>query len=121
MRRHPPAALDLFLVQRASPVRRRLLSHPRERPREVDRGRPRACEDSLGFEEIVSAHCGERETVGGRDSDRRRSTHGHVPDRVGDLGRRRAAQIDDLVGQASLVEEDDRRAVLLEANDLLGV
>jgi hypothetical protein len=33
----------------------------------------------------------------------------------------RAAHVDDLVRQPPLVEEDDRRAVLLEANDLLGV
>jgi hypothetical protein len=44
-----------------------------------------------------------------------------VADRVGHVRRGRAAHVDDLVRQPPLVEEDDRRAVLLEANDLLGV
>ena len=49
------------------------------------------------------------------------AAHGHVPDRVGDLGGRLAAQLDDLVRQPALVKEDDRQAVLLQPHDLLGV
>ncbi len=71
--------------------------------------------------EIVSAQRGEREPVGSRDPDRRRASHGHVPDRNGDLRRRRAAHLDDLVRQPALVEEDDCGAVVFEANDLLGL
>jgi hypothetical protein len=42
-------------------------------------------------------------------------------DRVGHVRRGRAAHVDDFVRQPTLIEEDDRRAVFLEANDLLGV
>jgi hypothetical protein len=118
---HPPAALDLLRVERARPLGRRLLPHPGERPREIDRRRPRAREDTLGLGEIVPAQGSEHEPVCGRDSDRRRATHGHAADRVGHVRRGRAAHVDDLVRQPALIEEDDRRAVLLQPNDLLGV
>ena len=41
VRGHPPAALDLLVVERARPLGRRVIAHLGERPRKVDRGRPR--------------------------------------------------------------------------------
>ena len=53
----------------------------------------------LGFGEVVVAQRGEREPVRSRDADRRRAAHDHVPDRVGHLRSRRAANVDDFVRQ----------------------
>ena len=60
----------------------------------------------------------ERVAVGGRDADRRRAADASVADRVRDLRRRAALELDLLVGKPPLVEEDD--AVRLEPDDLLG-
>jgi hypothetical protein len=60
VRRHPPAALDLLFVERARPLGRRVVAHPGERPRKVDRRGPRTRENLLGRGEVVSAQCGER-------------------------------------------------------------
>jgi hypothetical protein len=108
-------------MQPASPLRRRFVADRRKRPREVDRRRPRGCEDPLRLREILSAQGRERHSIRPSDADRGRAPHHHGPDRVRDLGRRRAAHLDDLLGEAALVEEDDRRAVLLEAHDLVGL
>ena len=119
VRGHAAAAVDLLLVERARPPGRRLVVHLGERPREVDRRRPGSRECALGLGEVVAAECRERETVRGRDADRRGAAHDHVPDRVGHLHGGLAADVDDVVRQPALVEEDDRRTVLLEADDLL--
>ncbi len=50
------------------------------------------------------------------DPDRRRSPHRQGPDRLGDVRRRAAFELDLLVWKPALVEEDD--AVLLEPQDL---
>ena len=70
MRRHPAAAVDLLAVERAGALRRRVVAHLRERPREVHRGRPRRGEHALRLGEILAAQRGEREPVRGGDADR---------------------------------------------------
>ena len=73
---------------------------------------------SYAVVEILSARRSEREPVRSRDTDRRGAADSERADRVGDLGRRRAPQLDLLFGQAPLVEHD--HGVRLEANDALG-
>ena len=58
---HAPAAVDLFLVERARALGRRVVAHLRERPRKVDRGRPGRREHALGLVEILAAQRRERE------------------------------------------------------------
>jgi len=62
---------------------------------------------------------GERVPVGGRDADRRRAAHRQRPDRLGDLGRRAALELDFLGGQPPLVEDDD--PIGLQPHDPLGL
>ena len=57
----------------------------------------------------------ERQAVRGGNADRRRAAHGQRPDRLCELRRIGAAELDHLVGQAPLVEDDDR--VVLEPDD----
>ena len=121
VRGHAAAALDLLSVQRAGALGRRVGAHLLERPEEVDRRGPRGCEVPLGGREIVAAQRGEREPVGGRDADRRRTPNSKRPNRLGDLGRRGADEVDLLVRQPPLVEDDDARRVVLQADDRVGV
>ena len=61
----------------------------------------------------MQAHGGAR-----GNPDRGSAAHGERPDRVGDVGRRLAAQLDFLVRKPALVEQDDRTG--FQTNDLLG-
>ena len=69
----------------------------------------------MGLDEVLAPRGGERETVCGGDSDRRRAAYRERPDRLGDLRRGRAAEVDLSIGQAPLVEDDD--GVVLEPDD----
>ena len=119
VRGHPPAAVDLLGVERPRPLGRRVVAHLRERPGQVDRGRARGAEHALGLGEVLAAERREREPVRRGDADRGRAAHDHRPDRLRDLGRGAAGDLDDLAGELPLVEEDDRRAGLVEPRDLL--
>ena len=112
---HPPAALDLVCVDPLGALARRVVAHRVERPAEVDRRRPRRREHLGRGVEVVPALGGERHAVGGRSADRRRAAHGEHADRLRELGGRRAAKVDLLVGQPTLVEDDD--GVVLEPDD----
>src|SRR5581483_9804366 len=92
VRGHPAAAVDLLLVERAGASRRRVVAHRGER---------------------VAAERGERHPVRGGDTDRRRTADRERLDRDDELVDRATTQLDDLVRDTTLVEEDDRRAVLL--------
>ena len=118
MRAHPPAPIDLGLVQRPRPLRRRIVAHLLERPDEVDGRRPRLGEDAVGGVEVLPALGRQCVAVRGRDPDRRSAAHRERPDRVRDLGRRLAAELDFLVRKPALVEQDDRAG--FQTNDLLG-
>ena len=112
VRAHAPAALDLVPVDLASAVgeRFRLLGrgpHLGQRPGEIDRRRSRRCQDAHRVVEVLPTLGRERVRVRGRDADRRCATDRQRPDRVRDLARRRADQLDLLVGQPPLVEQHD--------------
>ena len=115
---HPAAALDLVLVERRA---RSGVGSSRslvERPAQVDRRRARRDEDVVRRVEVLPALGCEREPVRRGDADRGSAADGERADRLGDLGRRRAPQLDLLVGQPPLVEDDHR--VRLEPDDALG-
>ena len=114
---HCAAPRDLVGVQAAGALGRRIGSHLVERPAEVDGGRPCGGEHLGRGIEVIPAGGGECEPVGGGDSDRRCAAHGERADRLGDLGRCLAAQLDRLVRQATLVDHD--HCILFEAHDAL--
>ena len=117
VRRHPAAALDLVGVQLSRVLVRRLVLHHIERPREIDRRRPRAAQHFVRRDRILAVRNGERVAVGGRDADCRRAAHDHRANGVGDLGSVAAAHLDLLERQPALVEEDD--GIVLEPDDPL--
>ena len=121
VRRHPPAAIDLLAVECPRTLRRRVVAQLRERPSEVDRGGPRREEGPLREVDVLTPKRCEREAVAGGDTDRGRAPNRHDADRLRDLVRRRARELDLLVGKPALVEEDDPRAVLLQPHDVLGL
>jgi hypothetical protein len=106
---HAPAALDLDPVDVARPLGEIAvrLSHLRHRPREIDRRGPRGDQHLRGFVEVLPVRGGERVAVRRGDADRRRAADDHRADRVRDLLRRAALDLDLLVGESPLVEEDD--------------
>jgi hypothetical protein len=116
---HRAAALDLRVMERSRALGRGIGAELVERPPQVHRGRARGDEDVVGGVEILAARRGERQPVRRGHADRGRAANGERADGVGDLGRRRAPQLDLLVGQAPLVENDD--GVRLEANDVPGL
>ena len=115
---HPPAPLDLVLVDPPRPLGGRIGPQLVERPGEVDGGGTSRGEHAVRLVEVLAPRRGERVAVRRGDADRRRAADGQRPDRRGDLGRGAALELDLLVRQAPLVEEDD--AVLLEPRDPLG-
>ena len=104
-------------MQSASPLGCRFVTHLLERPDEVHRRRPGFGQDAVGGVEILAALGRERVAVRGGDADGRRPAHGERPDRLGDLGRRLAAELELLVRKPALVEQDDRAG--LQTNDAL--
>jgi len=74
-------------------------------------------QELLRLFEIVLARNSERVAVRRRDPDRRCSADRHRANRVGNLGRRTADELDVVVRQPALVEQDN--AILLEADDPL--
>ena len=115
---HASASGDLLVVQRPCALRRRIVAERVERPAEIHGRRPRRGEHVVRRVEILSAGRSEREPVRRRDADRRCAANREGADGVGDVSRRRAPQLDLVVGQAPLVEHD--HGVRLEANDALG-
>jgi hypothetical protein len=103
---HPPATLDLVVVQCSGPLRRRVVPHPVERPDQVDGSRARTRQHLVGGIEVLRALGRQRVPVGSCDADRRRAAHSKRPNRLGDLRRRPAAKLDLLVWKPTLVEED---------------
>jgi hypothetical protein len=104
-------------VQSASPFGGRFITDLIECPDEVDRCRPGFGQDSVGSVEVLAARGRERVPVRSGDADGRRPTHGERPNRLGDLGRRLAAELELLVRKPALVEQDDRAG--LQTNDAL--
>jgi hypothetical protein len=117
MRSHAPAAVDLGIVQGASPLGGRVVAHLLERPDEIDRRRPRLGQDPVRSVQVLTAGSREHVSVCGGHADRGSAAHRECPDRVGNVGRRLAAQLDFLVRKPALVEQDDRTG--FQTNDLL--
>ena len=117
VRGHPPAALDLGFVNRASMVRARIVPHLVECPAQVDRRRACRRELVVGDVEVLVALGRQRVAVRGRDSDRRRPADSQGADCVGDGRRGAEPELDLLVWEAPLVEYDD--GVALEPHDPL--
>ena len=118
---HPPAALDLLLVERERPRRERgrallAAAHLGDRPGQVHSRRARGEQDGGGLVQVVAAGRRERVAVGGRDPDGRRAADRQLADRISHVGRRVAFQIGDVAGKPALVEQHDRFGV--EADDL---
>ena len=107
----------LVVVNPLGPLPRRVGSHLVESPAEIDRSRSRGRQRLVGGVDVVAAGGGERQAVRGGDADRGGAPHRKRPDRVGELGRVAAAELDHLVGEPPLVEHDDR--VVLEPDDAL--
>ena len=107
MRRHPPAAVDLVLVNPPRSLGARIGLHLAERPGEVDGCRARIGENAVCLVQVLPALSRERVPVSGRDPDRRRTADRHRPDRLGDLGGGAALELELVVGQPALVEEHD--------------
>ena len=112
---HRDAPGDLVLVDPPRALGGRIGPHLVERPAEVHRRRPRRGERLVGGVEVVALPGGERQAVRGGDADRRRAAHRERPDRLGELRRIGAAELDHLVREPPLIEDDDR--VVLEPDD----
>ena len=112
---HPPAALDLVGVDPLGTLACRLVAHRLERPAQVDRGRTRGRKHMERGVEVIAPLGRERHAVRRRHADRGSAAYRESPDRLGDLGRRPAAEVDLLPGQPPLVEDDD--SVVLEPDD----
>ena len=117
VRGHAAAALDLLAVQGARPLGGRVGAHLVERPEEVDRGRPRRREHALGLVEVLAAQRGEREAVRGGDPIAGAPRTARV--RIASATSAAVSQTRSTSssGKPALVEQDDTRPVLLEAND----
>jgi hypothetical protein len=110
---------DLGLVQGASPLGGRVVSHLCKRPEEIDGGRARGGEHLLCLHEIRALERREREAVRGGDADRGRAADCERGDRVGHLDSGAAHELDLGVRQPALVEEDDPRGIaLLQPDDV---
>ena len=77
LRGHTAAAVDLFGVEARARSGVGSLAQLRERPGEIDRGRPRLGRPALGRgTHVLAAPGGEREPVRGGDANQRRAAHG---------------------------------------------
>jgi hypothetical protein len=112
---HALAPINFRYVQSASPLGGGVVTHLIERPDEVHGCRPGFCKNSVGSVEVLAARGCERIPVRSGHADGRRPAHGERPDRLGDLGRRLAAELELLVRKPALVEQDDRAG--LQTND----
>src|SRR5262245_1148762 len=106
-------------MDRAGSLRRRVAVQLVEGPGQVDGGRSRRTEYSVGQVEILAVRRSERVPIGGRDTDRRRAADDHGANRVGNLRSRPTLDLDLLQRKAPLIEEDD--SIILEAQDPLGL
>src|SRR6266536_499832 len=99
--------------------------HPVERAEEVDRGRPRRRENvARGLEALLhrrrlAASHRESRSVSGGHSDRRRSAHGHLPDRESHLRSSVERQPDLARGEQSLVEKPEQRTFAVDRDEKL--
>ena len=114
---HAPTPINFGYVQSASPFGCRFVTHLLERPDEVHRRRPGFRKDSEGGVEVLAALGRERVAVRRGHADGRRAAHGERADRLGDLGRRLAAQLELLVRKPALVEQNHRAG--FQTNDAL--
>ena len=117
VRGHAPAAVDLFAVERARPLgvgSSRSCASAQTRFTAV--GREAASTRSAATRSSPRSAASASPYAGG-DADRGRAANDHRADRVGDLGRRRAFELDLLVRQPPLVEQDDRGDRLVEPDD----
>ena len=90
------------------------LLHPLQRPEQIDRGRTAFRQDVEAFRGAFA----QDHPKGGSTSDRRRAAHDHVADRLGDLGRGLAVQVDELVRKQALVEQLERVALPADRLDV---
>jgi hypothetical protein len=123
MQPHGNAPVDLGTVQLACPAGesggiRSSLLHERDGVREVHRRGARGEQDFGSVVEVVSPRGRQRVAHGRGNADRGGPAYREHANRVGDLARVVAVQLDDLAGKPALVEDDD--AVVLESQDLLG-
>ena len=114
---HALAPINFRYVQSPSPFGCRFLTHLIERPDEVHRCRPGFSQDLVGGVEVLAARGRERVTVRSGHADGRSPANGERPDRLGDLGRRLAVELELFVWKPTLVEQDDRAG--LQANNAL--
>ena len=119
MRRHPAAPLDLVAMEAPCVLRKITVRAPHlgERPGEVHRSGSRLLQYTSRLVQILAPRRRERVPVRSRDPDRGSAAHRERPDRLSDLRRRSAFELDLLVRQPSLIEEDD--SAHLEADDPL--
>ena len=115
---HLLATLDLVLVDSPSSLGGRVGAHLVESPAEIDSRRARRSERLVGDVEILASARRQREAVRRGDTDRGRATDGKRPDRLRDGIRALAPQLDDRLGESTLVEDDNR--IVLEADDVKG-
>ena len=114
---HAPAALHFFRVDLPRALRGRIISHPIERPREVDGGGSRRPQHAIRLVEVMAELGRQRVAVGGGDADRRRAANSKRPDRLGHLRRAPALELHLFAGKSPLVEQDD--AFVFQPDDLL--
>src|SRR5262249_61576465 len=118
VRGHRPATLHLLGVQPAGMLRRGVGAHLLQRPGQIDGGWPRCGQRTGGGIDVLAERGRERNPVRRGNADRRRAAHGELADRDDELVDGGTGELDTLAREAPLIEEDDPRAVLLEANDV---
>ena len=115
---HAHAPINFRNVQVAGTPSRGVVPHLLERPDEIDRRRARFGQDTVCGVEVLPALGSQDIAVRSGDPDRRSPAHGERPDRLRDLGRRRAPEVDGLVRKPALIQQDDSAG--FQTDDPLG-